>query len=162
MNNVQGKKERQIQLAKSSRSICILQKEGAPEGEPCVLKRISFWSNVEELESVEKRVVSKIRMLEEKLDKFINYMGELGVLTDNESEALLSKYININDLRSLSARELEVFRAVLGGLRITMIAKSFYISPHTVRNHLRSIFRKLNIGSQEELLLRFRPGLFKH
>jgi DNA-binding NarL/FixJ family response regulator len=53
---------------------------------------------------------------------------------------------------ALSPRETEVIVAMARGQRVNEIAKSLFISPHTVRNHLKSIFRKLDVSSQVELL----------
>ena len=58
------------------------------------------------------------------------------------------------ELSVLSARELEVLALLLDGLRVAQIAKALFLSPHTARNHLKSIFRKLDAHSQEELLAR--------
>ena len=52
----------------------------------------------------------------------------------------------------LTARELEVVRLLLSNGRVRSIAEDLDISPHTVRNHLRSIFRKLGVHSQVELI----------
>lgn len=52
----------------------------------------------------------------------------------------------------LSPREAEIAEALAQGSRVTRIAAALTVSPHTVRNHLRSIFRKLEINSQQELI----------
>ena len=38
------------------------------------------------------------------------------------------------------------------GLRVRQITQQLYVSENTVRNHLKSIFAKLGITSQAELL----------
>ncbi len=55
-------------------------------------------------------------------------------------------------LQSLSPREWEVLRALLAHRRPTQIAKDLFISPHTVRNHLKSIYAKLGVHSEPQLL----------
>jgi PAS domain S-box-containing protein len=55
-------------------------------------------------------------------------------------------------LQLLSEREREVLSELLGGTRVPAIAKKLFISPHTVRNHLKSMYRKLDVSSQSELL----------
>lgn len=54
-------------------------------------------------------------------------------------------------LELLSAREWEVVNLVCDGLNKEQIASGLGISPDTVRNHLRSIRRKLNCPSLPEL-----------
>lgn len=54
--------------------------------------------------------------------------------------------------RGLTARESEIVQALLRGQRVGSIASRLFISEHTVRNHLRSIFRKLGVRSQRELV----------
>jgi DNA-binding CsgD family transcriptional regulator len=55
-------------------------------------------------------------------------------------------------LRSLSSREWEVLRPLLRGRRVQPIARALCISPHTVRSHLQSIFQKVGVHSQAELI----------
>lgn len=52
----------------------------------------------------------------------------------------------------LSSREREILDCLLDHQRVPGIARSLSISEHTVRNHLKSIFAKLGVHSQEELL----------
>jgi PAS domain S-box-containing protein len=56
------------------------------------------------------------------------------------------------DLDSLSQREREVLAHLVAGERVSTIARSLHISPHTVRNHLKSVYRQLNVGGQAELI----------
>lgn len=56
----------------------------------------------------------------------------------------------------LSGREREVLELVAEGYRVSTIARELFVSPSTIRNHLSSIFRKLGVGSQAELLERLR------
>jgi PAS domain S-box-containing protein len=55
-------------------------------------------------------------------------------------------------LDALSPREREVLALVLDGYRVSTIARSMYLSPSTVRNHLSAIFRKFGVTSQAELV----------
>lgn len=55
-------------------------------------------------------------------------------------------------METLSAREREVLDQLLAHRRPPAIAKALFISQHTVRNHLKSIFAKLGVQSQQELL----------
>jgi PAS domain S-box-containing protein len=64
--------------------------------------------------------------------------------------------VDAEELAELSPREREVLALIMVGDRVPAIAKSLHISPHTVRNHLKSMFRKLGVGSQAELIERIR------
>ena len=55
-------------------------------------------------------------------------------------------------LADLSPRELEILEHLMVGERVSVIAENLFISEHTVRNHLKSIFRKTGTGSQAELV----------
>ena len=59
-------------------------------------------------------------------------------------------------LSGLSGREAEVLRLLLSNYRVRAIGEALFISPHTVRNHLKSIYRKVGIRSQTELIARMR------
>jgi DNA-binding CsgD family transcriptional regulator len=48
----------------------------------------------------------------------------------------------------LTLREHEILRLVTAGLSNPEIGRQLYLSPHTVNNHLRSIYRKLNVSSR--------------
>jgi len=55
-------------------------------------------------------------------------------------------------IQQLSTREREIVEHLSGGRRVPEIASALGISPNTVRNHLKSVFRKLGVSSQVELL----------
>jgi PAS domain S-box-containing protein len=59
-------------------------------------------------------------------------------------------------LSRLSEREFEVVRMLLLGDRVPVIARNLYVSQSTVRNHLSSVFRKLRVRSQQELIVLLR------
>jgi DNA-binding CsgD family transcriptional regulator len=54
----------------------------------------------------------------------------------------------------LSDREKEVFALIVQGLGNREIAAKLFISPHTVKNHITSIFRKAKVANRFELLKR--------
>jgi DNA-binding CsgD family transcriptional regulator len=56
------------------------------------------------------------------------------------------------DFSRLSAREAEVVEHLLSGRRVMHIAAWLALSPNTVRSHLKSVFKKLGVGSQGELV----------
>jgi DNA-binding CsgD family transcriptional regulator len=55
-------------------------------------------------------------------------------------------------LGRLSGRELEIVMRLVNGDRVPAIAESLFLSPSTVRNHLSAVFRKLRVGSQQQLI----------
>ena len=52
----------------------------------------------------------------------------------------------------LSDREREITRLVARGLGTADIADELYLSAHTVRDHLKSIFHKVEVSSRGELV----------
>jgi DNA-binding NarL/FixJ family response regulator len=56
------------------------------------------------------------------------------------------------DREALSPREREILRAVLSGKGTKDVARAFFISIHTARNHLKTIYRKLDVHSRTELM----------
>jgi len=52
----------------------------------------------------------------------------------------------------ITRREKEIIRGLVCYRRLSTVATELGISVHTVRNHLKSIFHKLNVHSQDELL----------
>lgn len=58
----------------------------------------------------------------------------------------------------LTGREREVVDLMASGARVVTIAQQLGLSPHTVRNHLKSVFRKLNLRGQHELFEYWKRG----
>ena len=63
---------------------------------------------------------------------------------------------SVPGMSRLSGREYEVVRMLLLGDRVPVIARNLYVSQSTVRNHLSSVFRKLRVRSQQELIVLLR------
>ena len=58
----------------------------------------------------------------------------------------------------LTSREWAVLTRLLDGQRIPAIAADLYVSQSTVRNHLSSIYAKLGVHSQVDLIRLVRQG----
>lgn len=52
----------------------------------------------------------------------------------------------------LTPRELEVARAIARGLGTAEIASHLFLSPHTVRDHVKALFEKVGVSSRGELV----------
>jgi len=84
------------------------------------------------------------------IERITNVLVELGVIAAG-SKATQPR-TDVPELSQLSTREWEVVRALLSHERVPQIAKRLRISPSTVRNHLKSIYGKLGVHSQQELI----------
>ena len=78
----------------------------------------------------------------------ISYAATAGMIT--------SLPLNRPELSDLTGREIEVLSLLLSGDRVPSISEQLHISPNTVRNHLKSMYRKLDVGSQSELIALMR------
>lgn len=65
------------------------------------------------------------------------------------------------DETKLSRREKEILLAVVQGKKPVEIARAFFISVHTARNHIKALYRKFDVHSQVELIARVlhTPGI---
>lgn len=54
----------------------------------------------------------------------------------------------------LSPREQEILKLAAQGQRVSQIARTLWLSPHTVRNHLKNAYRVLHASDLAEALLR--------
>jgi DNA-binding NarL/FixJ family response regulator len=52
----------------------------------------------------------------------------------------------------LTARELEVTRAIARGLTTAEIAGELVVSPHTVKDHIKAVFEKVGVSTRGELV----------
>ncbi len=87
-------------------------------------------------------------MEKEKLNYF-DYMA----LAENEYKSLLEKH---PELTELSKRELEVFAQLLTDKTQMQIAEELFISHSSVHFHCKNIYRKLNINSRKQLLIKYK------
>ncbi len=95
---------------------------------------------------------TKTRKLEITLKKIANDLEEAGFWAHDSARE--GNWKNVTNFPSLTPREWDILRLLRANQRVTSIAVSLHISPSTVRNHLKSIFQKLGVHSQMELLER--------
>ena len=100
-----------------------------------------FWLFVATAPTTDVRVVA----LERALDRIAH---EVNQVSNGSSLASRSARLPVE----LSARESEVVSMLMEGHRVASVAEILCVSPHTVRNHLKSVFRKLGVHSQAELI----------
>jgi DNA-binding CsgD family transcriptional regulator len=62
----------------------------------------------------------------------------------------------------MSQREWEVLGLLVDGLTPNQIAKKLFLSVATVRNHLKTMYRKADAHSQDELVAWYKQGRQVH
>ncbi|MCW2495748.1 MAG: Response regulator containing a CheY-like receiver domain and an DNA-binding domain [Jatrophihabitans sp.] len=66
--------------------------------------------------------------------------------------------LDMPGLSRLTTRELEIVTGLLQGDRPPGIARRLFVSQSTVRNHLASVFAKIGVSSQQDLIDKFRAA----
>jgi DNA-binding CsgD family transcriptional regulator len=99
----------------------------------------------------------------EELEGLLNEI--LHTKSNEESAVLLTEFYmsldtklrdrNNIELTKLSPRERDVFDLIIKGLSNKESAKLLSLSPHTVSDHVKAIYKKLNINSRSEAVLKF-------
>ena len=82
----------------------------------------------------------------------LNYFDYLA-LAQNEYKLLLEKY---PELSLLSKREFEVFAQLLTDKTQAQIAEELFVSHSSVHFHCKNIYKKLNINSRKQLLIKYK------
>jgi DNA-binding CsgD family transcriptional regulator/PAS domain-containing protein len=95
------------------------------------------------------------RELEMRLSRIAHETRAAGLTGPSLGVPVMSE---LPELATLTTREWEVAGALAEGSRVPTIARQLNVSPGTVRNHLSGVYRKLDVGSQAELLERLRSG----
>lgn len=62
---------------------------------------------------------------------------------------------DVIDEIGLTGKELDIIRFLSTGKDVQIIARELSVTPHTIRQHLKSIFRKTNTCRQLEIVLNF-------
>ncbi len=96
------------------------------------------------------RLRKQVTKLESALHRIAGELALLGMDKSIQVEQLSPQ--ELDGFKALTRRETEVLRALVSGDRVRTIAKNFNLAPNTVRNHLKSIFVKLGVRSQTDLV----------
>jgi DNA-binding NarL/FixJ family response regulator len=77
------------------------------------------------------------------------HTGQTAVILEPAKAADLSPLIL--DLHGLTSRERQITQPLLRGLATADVAKTLFISRHTLSDHMKAIFDKLEVSSRPEL-----------
>lgn len=123
-----------------------------------LVKPVDFEELLKQVEfSLEGSDLARIQRLEQGLRRTADDLRRLAPSAESPRPA--RQLTEIEELQELSTREWEVLRCLLDSLGIDGSATRLEISPHTVRNHIKSILRKAQVRSQSELLTKILTGL---
>ncbi|MGZ4608671.1 MAG: LuxR C-terminal-related transcriptional regulator [Actinomycetes bacterium] len=97
----------------------------------------------------------RVSELERRLARIAHEIRSVGLPLPSASTPVLA---DMPELATLTSREWETLSLLAEGGRVPSIAATLGLSQSTVRNHLSAIFRKVNVGSQAELLARLQQS----
>ncbi len=78
---------------------------------------------------------------------FTPWAGSLGKIIGRRSDIQ-----SLQKKHGLSARESEIFNLVLDGKSYKQIEESLFISIHTVKSHVYSLYRKMKVKNRHQLV----------
>ncbi len=104
--------------------------------------------------------ISGARTLMREVDEVLKLRPELGILV-GEAEALRARLAQVRGsavpgASALTAAELRLLPLMSTHLPVPEIAAELYLSPHTIRSQLRSIYRKLDASTRNQAVRRAR------
>lgn len=86
-----------------------------------------------------------LRALDSVSEKKTFYIGKGVAISVNETDGFTEKI-------KLTRREKEIIAELIKGYNVPQIAKTLFISTHTVETHKKNIFKKLNIHNSIDLI----------
>jgi DNA-binding CsgD family transcriptional regulator len=92
---------------------------------------------------------------------FDQHLASLVHLVMNEVGSLHAGELNLNvsdGIASLTPRQRIVLACLIDGQSVKLAAKHLNLSPHTVTDHVKEIYKAFNVNSRGELLNRFING----
>jgi LuxR family maltose regulon positive regulatory protein len=140
--------ERALTLAEPEGYIRIFVDEGEP-----VRKALSNW----------RLMAGRHKNPTEAQTRLITYTGQLlEAFAENPSRSRIAgekanSFVRPSDLSEpLTAREVEVLQLIAEGLSNLAIAQKLFLSPETVKVHLKHIYGKLGVNSRTQAVARLR------
>jgi PAS domain S-box-containing protein len=103
--------------------------------------------------AVTDEVADRVRELEDRLRRIVRELADTGLVARISAMPTARE---LPALAALSGQELKIVARLNAGERVPMIARQLFLSQSTVRNHLASVYRKLGVRSQQELLTLLR------
>lgn len=97
-----------------------------------------FYGMLRELENLKKKA----------LNELVGAIEYNEFLTDKQVAVVFNKW---NEINLLTNREKEILSLVLRGEKRKSIAEKLFISDNSVRNHINSVFKKLNVKDRKDL-----------
>jgi DNA-binding CsgD family transcriptional regulator len=85
------------------------------------------------------------------------YLESLASAIRADQQGSLRGAMGLSD--PLTKREIDILRRLSSGLPITELAKTLHISHNTIKTHLKSIYRKINVESRAQALERAKDLL---
>ncbi len=112
----------------------------------------AVWSAAKQQQDAMQRLLSPDALSKDEADNAVVAARFVGLHPDSETGSEKIGELPQEHAQRLSSREKEIVEALGTGRRVKDIAQDLVISTHTVRNHLKAIYRKLNVRSQFELI----------
>ncbi|NKQ54046.1 GAF domain-containing protein [Amycolatopsis sp. K13G38] len=122
------------------------------EGLGCVLERVVF---AEQLRRLRDQLTEQARSVDELIDGF-GGLGEPGPTPGPDPLGRLD-----GPFAELTRRELDVLRHLVKGRTNSQIAAELFVSPGTVKTHVKNVFRKLGVANRAEASARYH-ALTRH
>ena len=96
------------------------------------------------------------------VDEFLDTLRRVANGGSVVDPALVQELVTVrrrdDPLAVLSAREREVLDLIAAGVANTDIARRLFLSPKTIRNHVSSIFTKLQVADRAQAIVRARAA----
>lgn len=105
---------------------------------------------------------SFIKAIHHVMEGKIYIQPKIAELVDGSLDNKDCRDINVEKINSLTRREYEVLTLIAEGLNNKDIAKKMFISEKTVKNHVSSIFKKLELNDRvQAAIFSFKNGIKK-